>query len=145
MGGTPRDPLADRATITAAAERLLTGNPLRSSTGKLTTSELAIEAGLRRDILYQHRDLVESYQAQIKTRDAVPEAMAAMARELEEAREELKSVRQELAAERAATALLRRAVTELTIEAEAAGRPGGRAPRGVTPLVPGVRSRHRAG
>ncbi|GAB2923465.1 hypothetical protein [Streptomyces mayteni] len=136
MGGKPRDLAADRAAITAATERLLAGTPLRSSTGKLTTSELAIEAGLRRDVVYGHTDLVERYQAQVKAREAIPEAMAAMARELEKVREKLKSVRAELAAERNTTAFLRRAVTELTIEGATTSRQShGQAPRGVTPLT----------
>ncbi|MGP3950912.1 hypothetical protein [Streptomyces sp. 7N604] len=40
---------------------------------------------------------MESYQAQVKARDAVPEAMAAMARELEKTREELQQAKEELA------------------------------------------------
>ncbi|MCC3773802.1 hypothetical protein [Streptomyces sp. UNOB3_S3] len=107
MGGKPRDPAADRAAIMAAAERLLAGTPLRSVTGKLTISELAVEAGLRRDTVYQHPDLVESFQAQVTARDAVPESMATMARELEKTREALRQAKNELAAERRTTAFLR--------------------------------------
>lgn len=134
MGGKSRDTSADRASITAAAERLLVGTPLCSSTGKLTISELAVEAGLRRDIVYQHADLVESYQAQVKAREAVPEAMAAMARELEKTREELQQTKEELATERRTAAFLRRAVTELSIENEALRNPDQRQRR-VPPLA----------
>ncbi|MET9736068.1 hypothetical protein ABZZ79_37230 [Streptomyces sp. NPDC006458] len=134
MGGKRRDAAADRAAITAAAERLLTGTPLRSRTGRLTAGELAVEAGLRRDVVYQHADLVESYQAQVRVRDAVPEAMADLARELDKTREELQRAKEELAAERRTTAFLRRAVTELSIENEAL-RSSGRGQADVTPLA----------
>lgn len=54
MGGQRRDVAAGRSAIAAAAERLLAGTPLRSKTGKLTTGELGVEAGLRHDVVYQH-------------------------------------------------------------------------------------------
>ncbi|GGZ25125.1 hypothetical protein GCM10010300_80690 [Streptomyces olivaceoviridis] len=69
---------------------------------------------------------MESYQAQVRAREAVPEAMAAMARELEKTREELQQAKDELAVERRTTAFLRRAVTELSIENEALRSPGHR-------------------
>ncbi|MFF7098077.1 hypothetical protein ACFY9A_37685 [Streptomyces rubradiris] len=77
---------------------------------------------------------MESYQAQVRAREAVPEAMAAMARELEKTREELQQAKDELAAERRTTAFLRRAVTELSIENEALRSPG-RRQGGVTALA----------
>jgi hypothetical protein len=63
MGGPPRDRAAERAAITAAAARLLAGTPLRAPSGKLTATELIAESALRRDILYEHRDLVDDFRA----------------------------------------------------------------------------------
>jgi hypothetical protein len=48
----PRDLEAERAALRAAADRLLAGTPLRSTSGKLTASELLRESALRRDVAY---------------------------------------------------------------------------------------------
>jgi integrase len=45
MARGPGDRQHERAAITAAADRLLAGTPLRSTSGRLTASELIIEAG----------------------------------------------------------------------------------------------------
>ncbi|MEV5282929.1 hypothetical protein [Streptomyces sp. NPDC052811] len=63
MSRTPRDRAAERSAIQAAAERLLTGTTLYSAPGKLTATRLITESRLRRDIVYQHRDLVEDFKA----------------------------------------------------------------------------------
>jgi hypothetical protein len=58
-----RDRDAERSAV-RAADRLLVGTPLRSATGKLTGTELTVESGLRRDVVYgDHKDLVEEFQA----------------------------------------------------------------------------------
>jgi hypothetical protein len=58
MSRTRRDKAAERAAIAAAADRLLVGTPLRSASGKLTATELIAESALRRDVVYEHTDLV---------------------------------------------------------------------------------------
>ncbi|MFE9572811.1 hypothetical protein ACFYMW_30440 [Streptomyces sp. NPDC006692] len=73
MSRTPRDRAAERSAIQAAAERLLTGTALYSAPGKLTATRLITESRLRRDIVYQHRDLVEDF----KTRAAAATSPAA--------------------------------------------------------------------
>lgn len=49
----------------------MAGTPLRSTSGKLTTTELIAEAGLRRDLVYDHPDLVEEFKARLKAQDSV--------------------------------------------------------------------------
>jgi hypothetical protein len=116
MGGPPRDRTAERAAITAAAARLLAGTPLRTTSGKLTATELITESGLRRDVLYEHRDLLDDFKAQARLRDHVPEAMQELTDRCSTLSKELAAVKEELRHERAATATLRRVVTELSIE-----------------------------
>lgn len=85
MTSQPDKALIDE--LRAAADRLITGNPLRSS-GKLTILDLASEAGVKRWILtHKHPELRQQYQAEFKNhgRISVP-VQAAQARitELEE-------------------------------------------------------------
>jgi hypothetical protein len=71
----PRDLQAERAAIQAAVERLLTGAPRRATTGKLSATELITESGLARWKVYEHRDLIEQYQARVTAAGAVPALM----------------------------------------------------------------------
>jgi len=120
MGGPPRGRAAERAAITAAAARLLAGTPLRTTSGKLTATELIAESGVRRDVLYEHRDLVDEFKARARLRDHVPEAMQELAHRCSTLGKELAAAKEELIRERVATALLRRVVTELSIELDQA-------------------------
>jgi Tfp pilus assembly protein FimV len=117
MTRSPGDRPSERAAITAAADRLLAGAPLRSSSGRLTASELIIEAGLRRDVVYgDHKDLVEGFQARVRAQHATPAAMQQLAEQHAELQRQLGTVRAELAAEQQAGATLRRMVAELSLE-----------------------------
>lgn len=61
---TEKDPI--RKKLLAAMDRLLEGKPLRS-TGRLSVSQLAVEAGLERwRLTHQHTDLKEMFQARVK-------------------------------------------------------------------------------
>ncbi|MET8428807.1 hypothetical protein [Nocardia sp. NPDC004860] len=65
---TEKDPV--RKKILAAMDRLLAGKPLRS-TGRLSISQLAVEANLGRwHLTHQHTDLKELFQARVKTSQA---------------------------------------------------------------------------
>lgn len=60
------------AELRAAADRLIAGTPLRSP-GKLTISDLAAEAGIKRWILtHRHPELMRSYQTEFKNLGRVP-------------------------------------------------------------------------
>ncbi len=107
MGGPPRDRTGERAAITAAAARLLAGTPLRATSGRLTATELATESGLRRDVLYEHRDLLDNFKAQARLRDHIPNVMQDLADHCTRLSEELTATKENLHRERAATALLR--------------------------------------
>jgi hypothetical protein len=120
MGRPPRDRAAERAAITAAAARLLAGTPLRATSGKLTATELIAESGLRRDVLYEHRDLLDDFKARARLRHHVPDAMQQLAGRCSTLGQELAAAKEELHRERTATALLRRVVTELSIELDQA-------------------------
>ena len=68
------DPI--RAQILAAMDRLLAGQPLRS-TGRLSVSQLAVEANLPRwHLTHQHVDLKELFQAKVRNADGAPAAFA---------------------------------------------------------------------
>ncbi|MFB6940791.1 hypothetical protein ACFWGL_08125 [Streptomyces sp. NPDC060286] len=117
----PRDREAERAALRAAADRLLAGTPLRSSSGRLTASELLRESGLRRDVAYgDHKDLVEEFQARVKAQSATPAAMQELADKYSEVKEKLAAITEELARERAAGATLRRIIAELSLELDQA-------------------------
>jgi len=120
MSRRPRDRQAERAAINAAADRLLAGTPLRSSTGKLTQSELVIESALRRDVVYEHSDLVDDYKARVKAQHSTPAAAQALADDLAEQARRLEAVTAELTRQRALAAALRRLTAELSLELEQA-------------------------
>ncbi|MFI5635448.1 hypothetical protein ACIA8E_40150 [Streptomyces sp. NPDC051664] len=134
MNRTPRDRAAERSAIQAAADRLLAGTPLHSASGKLTATELINESGLRRDVVYEHRDLVDDFKAQVKARHSVPEVAQKMADHAASLKAELKDVKADLQRERDTNAYLRRVITELSIELEQS-RQQGTIGLGVTPLV----------
>jgi len=121
MSRPRRDLRAERTAVQSAADRLLAGTPLRSTTGKLTATELVIESGLRRDIVYAgHKDAVEAFQARAKARDFTPAAAQQLADELARLGEQLAKVKAELADERATGSVLRRMVAELSLELDQA-------------------------
>ena len=93
---TPTAPDNDpiRAKIIAAMDRLLAGTPLRS-TGRLSVSQLAVEAGVGRwHLTHQHVDLKEQFQARVASTANTP---AAFTRRLSEF-ENLKAVHAKLVA-----------------------------------------------
>ena len=119
MGRRPRDRDRDAAAIKSAAERLLAGTPLRSASGKLTATELIVESGLRRDVVYpHHQGLVDEFQLRAKAQGRVPTAAQELAERYATVVEELKETKQQLVAERELTAFLRRTVVELSVEVE---------------------------
>jgi hypothetical protein len=70
MSTAETDPV--RKKILAAIDRLIAGNPLRS-TGRLNVSQLAIEAGVPRwHLTHQHVDLKEMFQAYIREEGKTP-------------------------------------------------------------------------
>ncbi|MCV7288153.1 hypothetical protein H7J87_22790 [Mycolicibacterium wolinskyi] len=71
---THDDPV--RAQILAAMDRLLAGQPLRS-TGRLSVSQLAVEADIPRwHLTHQHVDLKELFQAKVRNADGAPAAFS---------------------------------------------------------------------
>src|SRR5712692_6210919 len=116
MSRRGRDRAAERAAITAAAERLLAGTPLRSSTGKLTQTELIRESRLRRDIVYEHSDLVDAFKAQVKAQDSIPAAMQAIIDQRDQLQAQLAEIKAQLAQERRVATTLRCLTAELSLE-----------------------------
>ena len=120
MTRKPRNRTAEAATIEAAAQRLLDGTPLRAEVGKLTISELIIESGLRRDVVYEHPHHVDSFRARAKAQHSKPAALQDLADKLAQAQAALSQVRRELATERKTASLLRLALAEVSLELEQA-------------------------
>ncbi|MCW2870337.1 hypothetical protein [Actinacidiphila oryziradicis] len=116
----PRDLQTERATLRAAATRLLDGTPLRSESGRLTVTELLHESGLRRDVVYgDHKDLVEEFQSQVRAQGRTPALSRSMADENTELKQKLAETAAALAREREGSAALRRLVAELDLELHA--------------------------
>jgi hypothetical protein len=125
MSRKPRNLDAERGALHAAADRLLAGTPLRSTSGRLTATELIAEAGLRRglrrDTVYgDHKALVEQFAARVKAQSSTPDALRELASENENLKQQLTLTREQLRQERLQSALLRRSVAELTIELDLA-------------------------
>jgi hypothetical protein len=119
MTRRPRDRDTERAALRAAAERLLAGTPLRSTTGKLTGSELIAESALRRDVVYgDHKDLVEEFQARAKAQHAAPVAVERFVEQNRTLKEEVAALKTELAAERARNKMLAKVAVELSLDLE---------------------------
>lgn len=120
MARRSRDRDAERTAIRSAANRLLAGTPLRSTSGKLTTTELIAEAGLRRDVVYNHPDLVEEFQARVKAQDSTPAAFQQLAERNTTLATELAATKRRLAEEETTTIILRKALVELSLELQQA-------------------------
>jgi hypothetical protein len=123
MGRKQRDRDAERIAIAAAADRLLAGTSFRSTTGRLTATELIIESGLRRDVVYEHdktSKIVENFSARVKARNAVPEAMYHLVGDNLRLKNEPEETRAALAQERGKIKVLLRVTSELSLELEQA-------------------------
>lgn len=74
---------SERAAIQAAADRLLAGNPLRSTTGELTVVQLAIEGDVKRWVLtHKHRDLAQDFQARVRALGGDPPPVQALKQQI---------------------------------------------------------------
>ncbi|MFJ6661335.1 hypothetical protein ACIQNG_34070 [Streptomyces sp. NPDC091377] len=112
-----RDLEAERATIQAAAARLLAGTPLRSKTGKLTGTELITECGLRRDVVYgDHKSLVEEFQARARNQSVTPDVVRETAEQNTALKEQVAALKAELTVERERSKALSRIAAELSLE-----------------------------
>lgn len=111
-----RDPDTERRDLTAAAERLLAGTQLRSTTGKLTT-ELITESGLRRDVVYgNHKNLVDDFKARVKAQHATPDPITRIAEENRALKNENGALKRGLAEERETNKTLSKFAGELSLE-----------------------------
>ncbi|MET7619991.1 hypothetical protein [Streptomyces sp. NPDC005408] len=73
-----------RAASLAAMERLLAATPLRSS-GRLSVSQLAVEAGIKRwHLTHQHLNLQVLFEARVKGAATTPKAFAKSLTEYEQ-------------------------------------------------------------
>ncbi|MER5627879.1 hypothetical protein ABT061_43335 [Streptosporangium sp. NPDC002544] len=86
---------ADREAITAAARRLLAGEPVRS-TGALNVTQLAVEAGVKRWVLtHKHQDLMAEFQQRAKEHAKLPPAFQTLETENVRLQAELRKTREE--------------------------------------------------
>ncbi|MFF7143022.1 hypothetical protein ACFZB5_17550 [Streptomyces nodosus] len=92
---TTTDPVRD--AILAAMDRLLAGTPLRAS-GRLSISQLAVEAGVKRwHLTHQHLDLKDLFQARVKAQGDTPEAFSKQLSERDELKKKYDDLRQHCA------------------------------------------------
>jgi hypothetical protein len=105
-----------RAAIQAAADRLLTGIPLRS-TGELTVVQLAAEAGVKRWLLtHKHRDLAEQFQAHAKALGGDPPPARKLKAQIAELEERNTKLRAENATLQALVDYYAHIINELSID-----------------------------
>ncbi|MFK0238341.1 hypothetical protein [Streptomyces vinaceus] len=120
MPRAPRNISAEAAAIRAAAERLLEGRPQVSTSNTITITELILESGLGRHVIYspEHRELLADFRTRTERAQRPPGTahmsrshMARKIHELTQANAELRRevfdlsyqlVRAEAAARRAA-------------------------------------------
>lgn len=112
-----RDIAAERRALAAAAERLLAGTPLRSTTGKLNATQLITESGLRRDVAYgDHKDLVDGFTARVKAQDTTPSSIARIADQNRAVANENDALKRQFAEDQATIKTLTKIVSELSLE-----------------------------
>ncbi|MGW3009522.1 hypothetical protein ACWC9R_11890 [Streptomyces sp. NPDC001219] len=86
-----------RVANIAAMDRLLAGTPLRS-TGRLSITQLSIEAGVKRwHLTHQHLDLKDLFQARAKAQDGTPKAFSRKLSEHEQLKKKYADLRQHCA------------------------------------------------
>ena len=122
MSRYQRDLEAERRELTAAAQRLLDGTPLRSISGNLTATELITESGLRRDAVYgDHKVLVDDFRARAKAQRRTTASSAQAVDENRLLKTENANLQKELDAERQANKTLIKVASELSLELQQAG------------------------
>jgi molybdopterin converting factor small subunit len=110
------NPEQERAAITAAMTRLLSGTPLRTS-GNLDIVTLAAEAGLKRHHLtHKHKDLKDLFYAQVKAQSGVPDRERKLREEIDALKAKVESLRAERDDYRVASEVFARAMNVLTVE-----------------------------
>lgn len=109
-------PIDERRLIRDAMERLLTGQPIRS-TGALTVVALADEAGVKRHLLtHRHPDLKDEFYAKVKAHGMVPHSEQVLRSQLCQLESQLVQLRSERDAANAEAAILRRMNNVLAVE-----------------------------
>ena len=116
MTSTDRDD--ERQRILDASRRLLSGTPQRGD-GKLTVSNLAIEAGLSRQRLYEHHsDLVSTFKAEAGSGPFAPD-IEALRRQLDDTHDRIRELEVRETAYLDQIKTLSAVITELTHQAHA--------------------------
>ncbi len=117
-----------RGAIVAAMDRLLAGTPLRS-TGRLSVSQLAVEAGVKRwHLTHQHLDLKELFQARVNAQGGTPGAFAKELSEHEVLKKKYADLRQHCADLEERLRVYATAINLLALENAAGIDHGSRAP-----------------
>lgn len=108
--------LDERLLIRDAMDRLLTGQPVRS-TGALTVVALAEEAGVKRHLLtHRHPDLKDEFYAKVRAQGAVPQNELDLRATITELKSKIDRLRADRDALRAEASILRRMNNVLTVE-----------------------------
>jgi hypothetical protein len=105
-----------RRAITEAVQRLLAGNPFRSS-GRPGIVTLAEEAALKRNKLtHKHTGLKDLFNAERRARDGVPDSELRLREEIAALTKKIKAPKEERDQHRTASETFARAINVLTIE-----------------------------
>lgn len=100
--------LDERRLIRDAMDRLLTGQPIRS-TGALTVVALAEEAGVKRHLLtHRHPDLKDEFYAKVKAQGTTPQNELDLRATIAQMKAKLATLKAERDAARTEAATLRR-------------------------------------
>lgn len=105
--------------LEAAADRLLTGTPIRSD-GSLTAASLAREAGVSRATAYRAAEILERFRQSVDERDCAPDVPATLRERIRELTGELREARrarhEEIADLRRSVDVLAQHVQVLTLD-----------------------------
>ncbi|KMS86689.1 hypothetical protein ACZ91_35335 [Streptomyces regensis] len=109
---------AERREVAAAVSRLLAGEPCRSN-GKLTVSNLAVEAGIPRQRLYEHhREAVAVFKTRAGGGPLIPNQQALQQR-LDDAQDKIKKLEADKQHLKDQITALTAVIVELTHETQA--------------------------
>ncbi|WP_299924181.1 hypothetical protein [uncultured Nocardioides sp.] len=109
-----RDHDAERAAIADAIERILSG--VTADSQPPTVTDLAEAANLRRDYLYEHKDLLAQFKSGVAKKTGKSARLISVEKELREQKEKAKSLQSEIAQRDEEIRVLRLLLAETSLE-----------------------------
>jgi hypothetical protein len=109
-----RDHAAERAAIAGAIERVL--SEVTPDVQPPTVTDLATAANLRRDYLYEHKDLLAEFKSGVAKKVGKSARLIAVEKELREEKGRTKSLQSEVANQREEIRVIRLLLAETALE-----------------------------